>query len=172
MRTTCYTSPYGARCSPVIRKFSTAVIGALLHVLLKFIIDVFALIYSHDVSYQIMHQLRSSAHRCCENCGVILWSPCRLCSLSLENRQMLPVADAKDRFSGRLSIMFSCVIAYECWPPLYSNDSSTVGLRYQTLLSFASSPKPCKGWQCSLADFSNNWNHGRTVQSPPKCQWV
>ena len=113
MRTTCYMSPYGARCSPVIRKFSTAVIGASLHVLLKFIFDVFALIYSHDVSYQIMHQYRSSAHRCFEICGVILWSPCRfgsLSSLSLENRQTLPVADANDRFSGRLSIMFSCVI--------------------------------------------------------------
>ena len=59
-----------------------------------------------------------------------------------------------------------------CWPSLYSNDSSTVGLRYQTLLSFASSPKPGKGWKCSLADFSNNWNHGRTTQNPPKCQWI
>ena len=114
MRTTCYASPYGVRCSAVIRKFSTAVIGAPLHVLLKFKLDVFAHILSHGVSNQIMHQYRSSVHRCWENRGNMLWSPCWPSFLSMHTRQMLPVAEAKDRYSGRLSIMFPCVIAYDC----------------------------------------------------------
>ena len=117
MRTTCYASTYGVRCSAVIRKFSTAVIGAPLHVLLKFNLGVVVLILSHGVSNQIMHQYHSSVHRWMENRGNILWSHCRpsfISMLYLFTRQMLPVAEAKDRFSGRLSIMFPCVIAYEC----------------------------------------------------------
>ena len=100
-----------------VRKFSTAVTGAPLHVLLKFKLGVVALILSHGVSNQIMHQYHSSVHRWRENGGNILWSHCRpsfISMLYLYTRQMLPVAEANDRFPGGLSIMFPCVIAYEC----------------------------------------------------------